>query len=174
MNRFLFISFEGKLRVGTRIFQNPGPNQTRISLSQIANFNEDTFGYVSNSLSCSAESQDDQETDAVTTRTTKREKKNYQYQGNFGFKITQLAGDEGKCKKRSKNENREKTSKSTTSRKFGKKSTFNKKNKPFNRDGKPPRGCSDICPMCHRPWNLDKYEKPDDEISADEFVCEKF
>ena len=71
---FSCFRFEGKLRVGTRIFKDPEPNQQRISLSQIPNFNEETFGYVSNSLSCRSESQDDEETDPVTKNDNKKEK----------------------------------------------------------------------------------------------------
>ena len=131
---FWYFRFQGKLRVGTRIFKDCAPNQQRISLSQIPNYNEETFGYVSNSLSCPSQSQDDEENDPVTTTRTTTKKKNYQYQGNFGFNITKFAGGDEQCQRTSKKDNSGTKSRST-SRKYAKKSNFNRKENRFNGDG---------------------------------------
>ena len=101
-------------------------------------------------------------------------KKNYQYQGNFGFNITKFGGGDEQCQITSKKDNSGTKSTSTTSRKFGKKSNFNRKQNGFNGDGRNPRGCSNVCPMCKRPWNVRESQKSDEPISADEFVCRNF
>ena len=161
--------FQGKLRVGTQIFQDPKPHQTRISLSQVQNYNETNYGYVSNSLSVDSGSDGDVE-DTPTTRT--RTKNSYQYPGNFKGGI-KFGGERCSKKEDIKTSSKQNTGRNRREeRSHRKKLKFNfKKYRDGDRDKHPRKSCK-VCPTCGHSWNGKfKKQESDTELSGDEMVC---
>ena len=164
--------FQGKLRVGTHIFQDPKPHQTRISLSQVENYNQTNYGYVSNSISVDSGSDGDVE-DTPTTRIRRKSKKSYQYSGSFGSGMNQFGGERSKNGARVNLSSKQNISRNRKNEKpHRKKLKFNFK-KHGNGDGdKRPRKSCKICPTCGHSWNGKyKKEQSDTELSGDEMVC---
>ena len=164
---FFIFRFQGKIRVGTRIFQDPQPNQERVSLSQIPHYNEENYGYVSNSISCGSENEADDEADPVTSRSMRRSK-NYQYPQQCPPNITTFGTSNQSRTTASRSSKKYHNSHSRNKKSFGKKSRFNMNLKNVNKRPKQPRKCPRVCPTCNRPW--DREEQSESELSADEFV----